>query len=497
MVKRVTSIWNLLICLGVSSSDSEDTKRRLYFLNRTTLIISSGGIPYFLLFYFSGFRTLSYLIIPFVLSYLLCLYLNKHRFHTFSRVWLVLATSFSIFVFSNILGIKSGIHLVTVAIGAISLDLFPSNQRRLSFAAFLIPVFVLLCLELTAHHPWFPIQINFPAQYLRASFFISELTSFFIVFVTFSFYISLNQSAEKKLIEYNHNLLSANQSLETALQDLKESQQIQLEMKTQTEFARLMRQVAHEVKNPLHLIGGNAQIMQTKGDSGTEQDRRSVRAIIEAVARIDKLLNAMMRYGDSRKGFKPEYVNVRKVLEGIRELAYGECKKKYIEIEILCEVGLRFYGDDTRIGQAMINLIANAVQYTPERGRITLSAELASYKSPKAPHEQEEGVCISVTDTGCGIPKDKLEAIFSPGLTSKQAEHNYGMGLAIVFQTLLESKGRVEVDSEVGKGTRFKLYVPAKKYETVDDEKVLIKGMFAAPEQVEVYELPEWMRPDR
>ena len=153
------------------------------------------------------------------------------------------------------------------------------------------------------------------------------------------------------------------------------------------------------------------------------------------------------------------------------------------------------FADGARIGQALINLISNSLQYTPPRGKLTLSDSAAIFKSPVSPHPDTEGICIYVTDTGCGIPQDKIDAIFSPSISSKKAEHNFGLGLAIVFQTIAQSRGVIEVASEVGKGTTFMLNLPAKIYDFEKDiETALVKNWSPNPQaQQEVYDLPPGM----
>ena len=273
------------------------------------------------------------------------------------------------------------------------------------------------------------------------------------------------ETVNTKLNTTLDELTKSNFDLQTAMTNLEESHKLQAQMKSQTEFAKLTRQIAHEIKNPLHLVRGNAEIMVDFREDQSEKIKPGLGAIVEAVDRIEKIIDAMMRYGDSAKGFSPKLIPVRPVLEGIMELAKGSCKTAIIKLELNCPDHLIMFADGPRIGQALINLISNALQYTPAKGSITLSASSATFKSPIAPHEDTEGVCISVTDTGCGIPQDKLTVIFSPSITSHKAEHNFGLGLAIVFQTMTQSRGVIEVTSEVGKGTSFMLYLPAKRYD--------------------------------
>lgn len=227
-------------------------------------------------------------------------------------------------------------------------------------------------------------------------------------------------------------------------------------MKSQTDFANLMRQIAHEIKNPLYLIGGNIEVISDLMNVHGKVVQKSLTSVGTAVARIDRIVNSMMKYGDSLKGYSPTEFQIEKLLLDVVDLSKGACKTKGISISVDCTNSLYVLCDEARVGQALINLVVNAIQYTLAGGQIIVAAAEAEGKLGR----NINFVRISVTDTGIGIPKDKLESIFLPSITSKQSHHNYGLGLAMVYQTVVESNGHVEVQSEVGKGTTFNIYLP-------------------------------------
>ena len=117
------------------------------------------------------------------------------------------------------------------------------------------------------------------------------------------------------------------------------------------------------------------------------------------------------------------------------------CSDKYIE------------GNETQISQLILNLIINAFQALGEEGgEVTVTTERVG-----------TDILFEVADNGPGIPKEIREEIFDPFFTTKESGAGTGLGLAIALQAAEDHKGRIEVESEEGKGTTFKVYIPELK----------------------------------
>jgi len=110
-------------------------------------------------------------------------------------------------------------------------------------------------------------------------------------------------------------------------------------------------------------------------------------------------------------------------------------------------------GDYNQIQQCIINLIFNSIDAMPEGGKLSLT----TFYSPS-----ERTVLIRVIDTGCGISKKDLQHIFEPFFTTKSEGQGLGLGLSMVDGIVERHKGKIDVISEVGKGTTFSLRFPAK-----------------------------------
>jgi two-component system, cell cycle sensor histidine kinase and response regulator CckA len=121
-------------------------------------------------------------------------------------------------------------------------------------------------------------------------------------------------------------------------------------------------------------------------------------------------------------------------------------------------------GDPSQLQQVFLNLALNARDAMPEGGRLEFKSEQVFVEGVVAQRlSARPGPCLVVTisDTGCGIPKENLQRIFEPFFTTKPQGQGSGMGLAMVHRTVRSHGGAVEVESELGKGSRFRVFLPS------------------------------------
>ena len=126
-------------------------------------------------------------------------------------------------------------------------------------------------------------------------------------------------------------------------------------------------------------------------------------------------------------------------------------------------------GDRSRIEQVITNLVINAADAMPQGGRLTIRTENVHIDAEKArrPAAPEEGsyALLTVEDQGHGMDSETLSQIFEPFYTTKPRGSGTGLGLATVYGIVKQSEGHICVDSEVGKGTTFRVYLPVRATE--------------------------------
>jgi CheY-like chemotaxis protein len=145
-------------------------------------------------------------------------------------------------------------------------------------------------------------------------------------------------------------------------------------------------------------------------------------------------------------------------------------------IALLLEVGSGkcvVNADPTRIQQVVMNLVVNARDAMPEGGELRLGLSRVRIRPgdepPLAEMDAGQWICLAVSDTGTGIPPDVLPRIFEPFFTTKPKGEGTGLGLAQVYGIVKQHRGHVGVETEVGKGTTFRIYLPAQEMQEVTE----------------------------
>ncbi len=219
----------------------------------------------------------------------------------------------------------------------------------------------------------------------------------------------------------------------------------------------LVATVSHELKTPLTSVRLAVHVLleETIGPLTPKQAELLVDARDNAerlLALIEQLLAlARLQRPQDRETFKPE--DPIELLRRTADTVRARAEDKHVEVQVIAGEPLPPVGvDPTRIGQALDNLLNNAITYTPAGGRVTLSAE-----------SSDSEVTLIVSDTGVGIPAEHLPHVFDRffRIPGQSEESGTGLGLAIVKEIIIAHKGDVSCDSEPGKGTTFRLTLPA------------------------------------
>jgi two-component system cell cycle sensor histidine kinase/response regulator CckA len=215
--------------------------------------------------------------------------------------------------------------------------------------------------------------------------------------------------------------------------------------------------IAHDFNNLLQGVFGYISLAKLKKDD----PEKSMAALDEAEKALHmsvKLTNQLLTFS---KGGKPvkKNIDLLPLLVSAAKFALSGSRTDY---RIAADDGLwHIEADEGQISQVIQNIVLNADQAMPHRGRVDITARNVQLPAPDAPPELAEGryVSISIRDTGVGISRKYLANIFDPYFTTK--EKGSGLGLATAYSIIRNHNGMIDVKSQTGQGTTFTLYLPA------------------------------------
>ena len=220
--------------------------------------------------------------------------------------------------------------------------------------------------------------------------------------------------------------------------------------------------IAHDLNNVLTPLMVSVQLLKGKV---TDEDRQKLLQALEAnVQRGADLVKQVLTFGRGMEGMHIP-VDPKHIVREIKQIVQ-ETFPKSVEFESHCPADLwTITGDPTQLHQVLLNLCLNARDAMPKGGKLSLHMENVMLDETYAAMNPEARpgpyVVISVADTGTGIPKNIQDKIFDPFFTTKEPGKGTGLGLSTTLAIVNRHDGFILCQSEVGKGTTFKIYFPA------------------------------------
>jgi signal transduction histidine kinase len=238
--------------------------------------------------------------------------------------------------------------------------------------------------------------------------------------------------------------------VDSRTRELKAAQDELIKKERLAAIGQMAAVVGHEIRNPLAVINNSIYFIKTKLSTGQEPDpkiAKHIKIIESEIQQANGIINEILTYSRQRE-MQVEKVKLNHWLE---ELLSVYPFPAHIElVKILDPVDPSLEIDATEMQQSIRNLIGNGIEVmpAPKGGRITIRTRVPE------PGWAE----IDIGDSGAGIPPDVLDKIFAPFFTTKA--RGTGLGLAVVRKVVDRHKGRIDVESQVGVGTTFKLFLP-------------------------------------
>ncbi|MDQ4080073.1 MAG: PAS domain-containing sensor histidine kinase [Gemmatimonadota bacterium] len=239
---------------------------------------------------------------------------------------------------------------------------------------------------------------------------------------------------------------------ERVVEDARRIAEIQASSRAKSEFLASM---SHELRTPLNAIGGYAELIEMGlGGSVSPQQREYLARIRGSQQHLLRIINDLLNYSRIEAGqvaYESAPVAMDAVIDTVVAMVLPQATTKRISLERGGPSdGVQALGDRVKIEQSLLNLVSNAVKFTPSDGRVRVSCEVDG-----------DRICVRVKDTGPGIPEEKLAEIFEPfvqlGRSLSSGHEGVGLGLAISRDLARAMGGDVTVASTFGQGATFTL----------------------------------------
>ena len=296
-----------------------------------------------------------------------------------------------------------------------------------------------------------------------------------------SFAVTLHDITDRK--EINRKLEERNNELENAYAELKQTQSQILQQEKMASVGQLAAGVAHEINNPVGFVTSNigtlskyvdrlqeyinaqAKVLETvenfvetgelkelnerlKIDFVLEDAKDLINESLEGTERVKKIVMNLKNFSRVDQSDYSK-IDINDCMESTLNIVWNELKYKTTVNKDYGELPLT-YCYPQQLNQVFMNLLVNAAQAIEESGEITIKT-----------WARDSSIFVTITDTGCGIPKENLGRLFEPFFTTKEVGKGTGLGLSIAYDIVTEKhKGGITVASEPGKGTTFTIKLP-------------------------------------
>ncbi len=238
--------------------------------------------------------------------------------------------------------------------------------------------------------------------------------------------------------------------VEAKTHELHSAQQMLIRAEKLASIGHLAASIAHEINNPLQPIRINLEDMLEDIQNNAPIDIRAIKTTQESVERIRRIVSQLLEFAGKRSNTSTElqFLDVSRVIEGVVTLNRKFFEKENMKISVELIPSLMTYGSKDQLEQVYMNLILNARAAMQPGGHL----EIKSWS-------EGDKIVTTFVDTGCGIPPEQIDKIFDPFFSTKPG--GTGLGLFVSYGIIESHHGMVKVESVVGRGTTFTIYLPA------------------------------------
>jgi len=228
-----------------------------------------------------------------------------------------------------------------------------------------------------------------------------------------------------------------------------------LHSEKQASIGRLAAGVAHQMNNPLTGVLTYTRMLLRRKDIGNDI-RSDLQTIAESTEQLRKIVKGLLAFS-RQTNLDKEPTDINRLIHTVISLMEHPALVRGVNIR--CNPGENLpllTLDRNQLQSVLLNMIINALDATEPGGVITISTRIGLSASDAG----QKGLEISIADTGCGIPPEDLDKLFEPFFTKKDPSQATGLGLSVSLGIIQRHGGTIRVQSEVGKGTRFFIWLP-------------------------------------
>lgn len=272
---------------------------------------------------------------------------------------------------------------------------------------------------------------------------------------------------EDKVKERTAELQSKNQDLQRTIRALRETRQQLVIAEKLAALGELTAGVAHEINNPTAVMLGNLDVITAELGAAMQPVEKEIKLVVEQIYRIRDIVNNLLQYSrpDEYAGYLT-HVDVNSVVEHTLALVRHLRKKSEFEITLDLQADRLVEINEQELQQVLVNLVVNAIHSL--KGRVGVIQILSRNWSDK-------GIQFQVKDNGSGMDDDEMGRIFNPFYSTKQQGEGTGLGLSVSYGLVRRYGGNITVESEVGAGSCFTVWllcvpVMASDEETIEEQ---------------------------
>ena len=280
---------------------------------------------------------------------------------------------------------------------------------------------------------------------------------------------ALARQARLRMEDLDRMVRERTKKLQQEMEERERIQEVQLKLEAQLRQAQKLEAVgclaagiAHEFNNLLTVIQGHTDLLSGK-PLGTRGASESIARIAQASQRAASLTRRLLTFSH-KQPVQFKAIQLSAAVQGLTKML-GQLIGEPYQLRLDCPADLpAIRADEGNVEQILINLALNARDAMPDGGTIRAATSLAVLDEAAARENLEarpgKFVCLTVSDSGCGMSPEVLERIFDPFYTTKEVGKGTGLGLSTVHGIVQQHGGWIEVASEVGKGATFKVFLP-------------------------------------